>query len=497
MKQLEITGLMLDMARVTERFEHYMQMAQAIPAWGYNTIFAHATDNEGCAIIFDSHPELASPHALTKAQVREWIAATKGAGASIIPEIECFGHTQFIHNHPKYKHLAMPTTGHFNAINPLHPDTHTILNDLLKDTAELFDSPYIHAGFDEVNLGDRSVLGEPAAGKEDWEIFADMVNLVHGMIEKLGKRMMIWGDHLVSEPRIASRISKDIIVCDWQYHADLSTRTTDTLLELGFEVMCCPASARSGDMFMPRANTLGNLQRFARIAHSRGGRVLGLSNTVWCPGRLLCGTELFAYALGGAWFNNPEADAAEVMSKFVTERYGIGEQADELAEALLDLSTLIPHNSLPRRIMQTETSHKAPPSPITFAEARTMGQIAKQVAKLRPVLEAYHDRATQNPHEFANYLLVCDLIAWLDRLAGFRVEGEPSASRSQIVDEGSKLLDRCCGDWSRRRFDDDPYRDNDPYPEEDGLITNLQRSLAELQQSQGAAAPDREVGALG
>jgi len=38
----------------------------------------------------------------------------------------------------------------FNAICPSHPETLEILSDIITEVADLFDSPYLHAGLDEV-----------------------------------------------------------------------------------------------------------------------------------------------------------------------------------------------------------------------------------------------------------------------------------------------------------------------------------------------------------
>lgn len=479
---MQIKGLMLDMVRVTERHEFYVDMAQSAARWGYNTLFAHLTDDDGCAMTFNSRPDLATPHALTQEQVRQWIRTARDNGLNIVPEIECFGHTRFIHTLEKYKHLSIRGLGPHNAIHPLHPDTIAIVEDMLRETAEVFDSPYIHAGFDEVNLGDGSALGPDAAGKENWEVFADYVCKVHGIITRLGKRMMIWGDHLVSEPRIGQRIPKDIIICDWQYHPDVNTSTTHALLGLGFQVLCCPSSSRSGDMILPRSNTQGNLQRFSRIAYAaaeRGERVLGLVNTVWCPGRMLCDMDRFAFALGGAWFNDPEADPLPVMCQYVEQRYGV-DPPEILAEAILRLSILMPHNSLPRRIMQTETSKKAPPGPVTDSEVRLMREIALAVQPLASVFDALRSQVKHHPREYGNYLLACDLIAWWDRLAQTRLAGD--IDFSVLAQQGETLVQRCNADWSRRRYDDDPKRDHDTYAETDGLITNLVKAVAGLKQ---------------
>jgi hypothetical protein len=474
-----IKGLMLDMVRVTERHEHYTDMARTASKWGYNTLFAHLTDDDGCAMAFESRPELATPHAMSQQQVRRWIALARDHGLSIVPEIECFGHTRFIHTLPKYKHLAIRGIGPHNAIHPLHPETHALIGDLLRETADVFDSPYIHAGFDEVNLGDGSALGPEAAGRKNWEVFADYVCLVHEMITKLGKTMMIWGDHLVSEPRIGKRIPKDIIICDWQYHPDVNTSTTHALLKQGFRVLCCPSSSRSGDMILPRSNTQGNLQRFSRIAHAAGDGVLGLVNTIWCPGRMLCDTERFALALGGAWFGDPEADPLPVVSRFAAERYGV-QAPDVLAETILRLSILMPHNSLPRRIMQTETSKKAPPSPVTDSEMRQMREVAMAVRPLKAVFESLRGQVKHHECEYDNYLLACDLIDWWDRLAEARLSGDAESCYDTLAGQGDQLLDRCNADWNRRRYEDDPKREHDTYAETDGLITNLVKAIAGL-----------------
>lgn len=483
---MKIRGLMLDMARVTERFDHYMEMARNCSGWGYNTIFAHVTDNEGCAVVFNRRPELATAYALDRDKINLWIEEARSHEISIIPEIECFGHTRFIHDLPRYKHLAMPCSGHFNAINPLHPDTHAILNDLIHDAAEMFDSPYIHAGFDEVNLGDTTILGDAAKDKETWEIYAEMVVAVHQMITRYGKRMIIWGDHLVSEPRIAERIPKDIIVADWQYHADMTDKSIAALIGMGFQVIASPSSSRSGDMLMPRANTQDNLQRFSKIAHGAGDGVVGLMNTVWCPGRMLCGAELFALALGGAWFNDPDTDPLIVTEAFVTERYGISNNSEPIAAAILELSSIIPDNSLLRQIMQTQTSNKASNAPIAPAQGREMATIAESAMRLREAFVNHQHHVTEHRYEYDNYILVCDFIDWVSQLGEYRLTMNESDQRASLAEQGAGLLLRCRTDWETRRYHDDPKKDQDPYGEQDGLISNLAVAVSQLNHSSSA-----------
>ena len=50
-----IRGVMLDPARLTERFDFYRDLIPDLAAWGYNTILLHLFDDEGSAILLD-HP---------------------------------------------------------------------------------------------------------------------------------------------------------------------------------------------------------------------------------------------------------------------------------------------------------------------------------------------------------------------------------------------------------------------------------------------------------
>ena len=68
MQRLQIKGVMLDMARVTEKHSYYDKLLPRLAGWGYNTVFAHFTDDEGCAMRFKRRPALATQHAAEREQ---------------------------------------------------------------------------------------------------------------------------------------------------------------------------------------------------------------------------------------------------------------------------------------------------------------------------------------------------------------------------------------------------------------------------------------------
>ena len=155
-KMFPINGVMIDMVRLTERLEYYQRLIDQCAGWGLNTILLHFTDDQGCAMKFESHPKLASRYALSKKQMAELVARADRRGVTLIPEIESFGHTSYITERAGYRHLADGPGGRFGftAICPLHRETLALFGDLYREAAEVFaTSPYIHIGCDEVNFG--------------------------------------------------------------------------------------------------------------------------------------------------------------------------------------------------------------------------------------------------------------------------------------------------------------------------------------------------------
>ncbi len=71
-RQLGFRGLMLDPARLTERHDFYFKLLPQLAEWGFNTLWWHFSDDEGFALKLKSHPELASPYAFTKTEMKRF-----------------------------------------------------------------------------------------------------------------------------------------------------------------------------------------------------------------------------------------------------------------------------------------------------------------------------------------------------------------------------------------------------------------------------------------
>ena len=482
-----INGVMIDCVRITERYDYYRNLIPQLAAWGYNTLFWHFTDDQGCALRLKSRPELSSRYALTRDQTQRLIGLAARHGIEVIPEIESLGHTLYITHLPRYRHLFEGTATHFNAMCPSHPETLEILRDVLAETAEIFPSAFLHVGLDEVQFGKCPRCRRRTL--PDWRLFADHVRAIHKIVTGLGKRMILWGDHLVKDARIARRVPRDCLVAHWDYFAERPIeRDNRKLLDLGFEVLGCPATGRVFTTTVPDETNLANIRGFARIGHKhrstklteiRRHGVVGMVNTVWCPERQLGSSTHWGIALGAALFDNPKADEKKVSERFVGDRYGLARRA-AAARAIRELHTAAPGLLVLRKVLIEKAAthaHSITPEDVADAARRRamLAAAGKRLAAARP-------RVTRNKGEFAMWILALELldeqlsrfqmwqdVALLDQLRSQALKRKDAVAAREISrDTASVLRDaarsarrsatRAERDWKRVRHGADPRR---------------------------------------
>lgn len=331
-------GVMLDMARLIEKPETYFRLLPHVSGWGYNLLHLHFTDDQGCALRYRSHPELATPHAFSIAAMKEFVQAARSHGLEVIPELECFGHTGFITRCKRYRHLAEVTLRHnrFSGICAFHPETRSLLSDLIHETIDIFQPRILHAGLDEVNFGAHPYSKRLLKKKNTAECFSEHVQWCHETIRAAGARMAMWGDHLLSDTTetIAKATPRDTLIFDWHYEPDPDPATLDFFIQRGFEVYGAPAVQCWHNRILSNRWTFDNLLRFADYARARPG-VTGLVATAWCPTRYVPGTLDYPLAFAGAMFQNGQVPDADFAADFATSFWGVkGKDARQLGDAV-------------------------------------------------------------------------------------------------------------------------------------------------------------------
>ncbi len=258
---------------------------------------------------YESHPELRDPNPLTRAHVKKLVEACRKHGIKLAPQINLLGHQSWAKTTYALleKYPQLDETPHVDTANytgwpnedglycksycPLHPEMPPIVNALIDEITEVFETDMFHAGMDEVfYIADDNC--PRCAGKDPAELFAGEVNRIQNHLALTGKRLMIWGDRLLdgtltgmgaweasmnNTARAVDMISKDVFVCDWHYErADLSAVY---LAMKGLDVATCPwrrpelAVRQMNDMIGWRAQT---------TAATRG-HLQGIIETVWSP----------------------------------------------------------------------------------------------------------------------------------------------------------------------------------------------------------------------
>ncbi|HSY27074.1 MAG TPA: family 20 glycosylhydrolase, partial [Burkholderiaceae bacterium] len=189
---------------------------------------------------FKSHPELREGRYITRAKAREFAAAARAQGISVIPEMECLGH-QSIGKTTRRLLVKYPeldeTPGKFmdnkniycRSWSPQNPEVYQIVFPLIDEISDAFQANAFHVGMDEVFIiGDKS---SPLDHDQDpAKLLAVCVNKLHEHI--VGERkmqMLMWGDRLLDAHTMGNHmyeesmngtwpavdmIPKDIILCD-------------------------------------------------------------------------------------------------------------------------------------------------------------------------------------------------------------------------------------------------------------------------------------------
>ncbi|HUU58289.1 MAG TPA: family 20 glycosylhydrolase [Phycisphaerae bacterium] len=325
---MEIRGLMLDPARLTERHEFYFDLLADLAKWGINTLWWHFSDDEGFPLKLRSHPELATPYALTRAETRRFIRAARDVGIDVVPEVESLGHARYITRLPQYAHLANGDPMHHSSICPSHPQTPEVLGEIITEVAEIFGSPYFHAGLDEADLRGCRRCDRRGKGKPRWWVYAQHVKAIHGIVTAAGKRMIMWADHVERDPAMLRVLPTDIIMAHWNYWA-VPTEHIRRTLAAGFEVICAPAMCFHGHVLQPHTRNFENMDGMLTAAAALAPRgVLGLVNTWWAPWRGLRDAYLFAVAYTGEMLRRGKpADKVRFARRFAKDYFALDDAA--------------------------------------------------------------------------------------------------------------------------------------------------------------------------
>ncbi|MGW8765685.1 beta-N-acetylhexosaminidase [Streptomyces sp. NPDC055815] len=143
-------GLNLDIARKPFTAAWIEDRIREMGDLKLNQLQLHFSDDQGFRIESRSHPEVVSAQHLTKAEVRRILALAASRHITVVPEIDSPGHLgAVIAAHPDLQLVSASGRTPRGAVDISDPDSARIVDDLLREYAQLFPGAWFHLGADE------------------------------------------------------------------------------------------------------------------------------------------------------------------------------------------------------------------------------------------------------------------------------------------------------------------------------------------------------------
>ncbi|ROV60937.1 beta-hexosaminidase [Vibrio ponticus] len=267
-------GMMLDCARHFHPVERVKRLINHLAHYKFNHFHWHLTDDEGWRVEIKAYPQLTEIGAkrgsgtqlepqfstlnqvyqgfYTQEEIRDVVSFASERGITVIPEIDIPGHCRAAikslphllnddEDRSQYRSIQ-----HYNdnVLSPALAGTYEFLDTVLTEVAELFPSPWVHIGADEVpdgvwvNSPSCQALMEENGYHSAKELQGHLLRFAEKRLKALGKRMVGW-----EEAQHGNKVSKDTIIYSW-----LSEEAALNCASQGFDVILQPAQYTYLDM---------------------------------------------------------------------------------------------------------------------------------------------------------------------------------------------------------------------------------------------------------
>jgi hypothetical protein len=472
----KLRGLMVDAGRVPESLEYYRRVIEFCADWELNTLHFRLADDQGSALRFTSLPDLVTHrNAFKPEELRGLAEYAQSHSIGLIPELESFGHTGYITRSPAYAHLLdndPKGSAEFTGMIPVHPETLELFDKLYREVAAVFPSPYLHGGCDEVNWGGSALSQKALKTKTRPQIWAEYLNSLNQMSQKLGKQFIVWGDFVLhKEPEILGQLDKNIVIMDWNYRENSSGRVHGTFAQVranGSRGIGAPGliNYRWG----PRAGTeqLRNIDAFAdAYLGSNDANSLGVILTNWVPSRYIQNSIWDGFAYAAVAFKEGTATAQTTAFRRFVERHYRAQWNEDWSEAFQ-----IVYNSAPS-VKESAKAPMGPVLPVPWSNDRQLAAVltnqsprSNPFTRLRSLLVQVEPLVMKNLSDFQAFQLCAEYLErmlWRESIVVEQAAKPPDRETAglliqSIAARDSALAEALRKDWDQGRFPDSAAR---------------------------------------
>jgi len=258
-------GFMLDVARTWMSADEVKRFIARLAHHKINRLHLHLSDDEAWRIDILSHPDLARRGGYrgggsvvaaryghsdqryggyyTQEEMRDIVAFAARRNIEIIPEIDLPGHSHTLSRVMpevlcRYEPDTRASLGYDtrDALCVAKEENYRLLDDIFRELADIFPSPYIHIGGDEViasqwrRCPDCQALMRQLGKSDESELQEYFTQRLTAILAKYGKRTAVW-----NEASEGSTLPKDALVYGWE-----SVKACQKAAAKGFQTIVMP-----------------------------------------------------------------------------------------------------------------------------------------------------------------------------------------------------------------------------------------------------------------
>jgi hypothetical protein len=235
------------------RRAYMRQLVPLLARWKINALYLYLET----FFDFPSLRGMGGPGAVTPEDVRELQELCAPYHIMVVPQLNVLAHSLDLLTLQKFAGLAEYPAGRDrrtlagDTLCSTSPAVRKIVDGILSDAMEIFDSPILHIGCDEVvNLGlcPRCLQQNPPQDK--LSKYLGYIQRIAQVAREHGRRIGMWGDVLIKHrsstsaqhKELFARLRQDAIIYDWHYEGG-SPQTLEYFVKEGFQTVACSTSA--------------------------------------------------------------------------------------------------------------------------------------------------------------------------------------------------------------------------------------------------------------
>lgn len=281
--ELKVRGFMLDISRgKVPTLETLKKLIDLLAMMKYNHLELYI---EGFSFAYPSFPNCWKGQTpLTPDEIRELDDYCLDRFIELVPCQNTLGHMDAWLSRPEFRRLAEnesgTSVGSFtmppSTLNAADPAALELVKRMSEDLLSCFSSSQYNVCLDEpFGIGEGRNKGLDAA-----ELYLSYVQKMAGMVRKMNRRMLMWGDIVAKHPELMPKLPEDVLYLDWGYDGSYDfAEKARRYSRAGLNFCLCPGTSSWTSYTGMTDNMMENIRKAAAAAHRFGAE--GMILTDW------------------------------------------------------------------------------------------------------------------------------------------------------------------------------------------------------------------------